>query len=213
MFAFTVERDLRNAAEAAGADPVAFLAAAHVASGGVAEATIDGHVTAPIQYEFHVFHRQLPPALRPRAIGLGLASSRWGQLSYPRGQRERHGLLERAKLLDPEAAYAACGWGVGRVLGEHAVDLGYDSAEALAREAMSGVQGQARVMLRLVRDRGLLAPLNARDWRRFAVGYCGPSAKRADCAARLAAACARYDHPVGRRVVGPTTSLAGSEAG
>ena len=211
MFAPAVERDLRDAAEAAGADPAAFVAAAHVESGGVAEAVIDGHVTAPIQYEFHVFHRQLPPALRPRAIGLGLASSRWGQLSYPRSQRERHVLLERAKLLDPEAAYAACAWGVGRVLGEHAVELGYDSAEALAREAMAGVQGQARVMLRHIRNRDLLEPLNARDWRRYAIGYCGPLRKRVDYAARLAAACARYDRPVRLHVVGPATSLTGSD--
>lgn len=213
MFPRVVERDLRDAALAAGADPVAFLAAAHVESGGAAETVIDGHATAPIQYEFHVFHRQLPPALRPRAIGLGLASSRWGQLSYPRSQRERHALLERAKLLDPEAAYAACAWGVGRVLGERATDLGYDSAEALAREAMSGVAGQGRVMLRLIRHSDLLGALNARDWRRFAVGYCGPLQGRVDYAARLAAACAHYDRPFPLRADGAAAGYARSDAG
>ena len=192
MFPDFVEAEIRRVAAERGLDAAALLAVVEVESGGQALVEIGGRPMPLILFEYHVFHRQLRPAARAAAIGAGLASPRWGQIAYPRTQRERYALLARAKLIDREAAHAACSWGVGQVLGENARWLGYESAEALADEACAGVAGQVRVMLRFIDRRGLAAVLAARDWVRFAEGYNGPQQARHNYAGRMAAAFARW---------------------
>jgi hypothetical protein len=188
MFSEFVELEIRTVSDAFGLDAAALLAVAEVESGGQALVEIGGRPMPLILYEFHVFHRRLRPAARAQAVAAGLAAPRWGQIPYPRSQRERYALLERARLIDAEAAYGACSWGVGQVLGENARWLDYESAEALAHEAMSGVAGQVRLMLRFIERKGLDRALNARDWTAFARGYNGPLYYRHDYAGRLARA-------------------------
>lgn len=192
MFCAHVETEVRAVARQRGLDPAVLLAIVEVESGGQALAEVGGRMMPLILFEYHVFHRRLRPALRAGAIRAGLASPRWGQIPYPRTQRERYALLARAKLIDREAAYAACSWGVGQVLGENARWLCYESAEALADEAISGVAGQVRLMLRFIERRGLETAMAARDWVRFAEGYNGPQQARHDYAGRMAAAHARW---------------------
>jgi hypothetical protein len=192
MFPAYVENEIRLVAEAGGLDPAALLAIVEVESGGQALVEIGGRPMPLIMYEFHVFHRQLRPAARAAAVSAGLAAPRWGQIPYPRPQRDRYALLSRAKLIDREAAYAACSWGVGQVLGENARWLGYESAEALAEEAISGAAGQVRLMLRYIERRGLRDALIRRDWATFARGYNGPLHARHDYAGRMARAYARW---------------------
>ncbi len=192
MFSDFVEAEIRKVAEDRALEAAALLAVAEVESGGQALVEVNGRPMPLILYEFHVFHRQLRPAARAAAVGAGLAAPRWGQMPYPRTQRERYALLERAKLIDSEAAYAACSWGVGQVLGENARWLDYESAEALAQEAMSGVAGQVRLMLRFIDRRGLSAALARREWVAFAHGYNGPLHARHDYAGRMARAHARW---------------------
>lgn len=187
-----VESELRRIAAEREIDAAALLAVVDVESGGQAFTEIGGAPMPLICFEYHVFHRQLRPAARPAAVGAGLAAPRWGQLPYPRSQRARYALLARAKLIDREAAYAACSWGVGQVLGENARWLGYESAEALADEACAGIGGQVWLMLRFIDRRGLLDALAARDWVRFAEGYNGPLQARHDYAGRMALAFARW---------------------
>jgi hypothetical protein len=182
-----------------GCDPDAFAAAAWVVSGGaVAAAGAQG--ACPVRYEFHVFHRRLAPSLRRRAIAQGLASPRAGLIPAPTALREHYALLNRAKLIDRDAAFSACAWGFGAVLGERASMLGYASAEALADEARSGVAGQAHAMLRLVRCRGLTDALNARDWRAFAEGYRAPARASFVCIDGFSWACERLLGAGGARV-------------
>jgi hypothetical protein len=187
-----VESEIRRIAAERGIDPAALLAVVDIESGGRAFTEIGGQPMPLICFEYHVFHRQLRPAARPAAIGAGLAAPRWGQLLYPRSQRARYALLARAKLIDREAAYAACSWGVGQVLGENARWLGYESAEALADEACSGIAGQISLMLRFIGRRGLDEALAQQDWVRFAEGYNGPLQARHDYAGRMALAYARW---------------------
>lgn len=192
MFDDFVQAEVRRVADERGIEAAALLAVVDVESGGQALVEIGGRPMPLIMFEFHVFHRHLRPAARPAAIGAGLASPRWGQIRYPRSQRERYALLARAKLIDSEAAHAACSWGVGQVLGENARWLGFESAEALADEACSGVAGQVRLMLRFIDKRGLRRAIEERDWVRFAEGYNGPQQARHNYAGRIASAYARW---------------------
>lgn len=173
-------RDLYAAAGKAGLDPINFAAIAQVESGGQFTVQVNGRPMPLILYEFHVFDRNLPAQYRMAARVAGLASERRGAIPYPKGQTARYALLESAKAfcaergLSPDAAYAACSWGIGQVLGENAQRIGYDSAEAMARECIDGgLEGQARAMIRYIEWAKLGGALNAGDWTAFARGYNG----------------------------------------
>lgn len=184
-------------AEAAGIVPARLAAAVEVESGGVVSTVIDGQDMPLILYEFHVFDRNLPPQHRDAARAEGLSAAKWGAIPYPRTQTVRYAMLDAARAfcrergLSESIAYAACSWGVGQVLGENAEWLGYADAAALALEAMSGVEGQVRLMIRFIEKRGLHAALNSGDWSAFALGYNGPLHAKHDYAGKMTAAYAR----------------------
>jgi hypothetical protein len=192
MFSPDLQAVIIETAERHGIEPATLLAVVEIESGGRTFVEIAGRPMPLIRFEHHVFHRQLSPASRPRAIAEGLASPRWGQLKNPVTQRERYALLTRAMRIDREAAHAACSWGVGQVLGENARWLGYESAEAMAHVASKGLDGQIAVMLRFIQRRGLSEALRCHDWVRFAEGYNGPAQARHDYSGRLANAYVRW---------------------
>ncbi|MFK7943175.1 MAG: N-acetylmuramidase domain-containing protein [Paracoccaceae bacterium] len=165
---------IRTVAEEKGIEPEALIAVTEVESGGRAYTTVNDKRLPLILFEYHVFYRCLPPELRAEAVKRNLARKRWGDLPYKKGQPARYSQLERAKEIHEDAAYAACSWGIGQVLGENAEWLGYGSAKALAEEAMSSVAGQVRVMVRFVEKAGLMDELARHDWRGFARRYNGP---------------------------------------
>lgn len=192
MFDAAVEDEIRALAVARGIDPAALLAVAEVESGGQALTRIDGKPMPLILFEYHVFFRKCREDRREQAVRAGLAAPKWGTLRYPASQQARYNLLEEAAEIDRQAAYAACSWGIGQVLGENAEWLGYDSPEALAQEAMSGVAGQVRLMLRYVERAGLLEAMNSRDWVTFARVYNGPGYARNGYHTKLEAAYRRW---------------------
>lgn len=169
-----VKQEIRAVAAAKGIEPEALLAVAEVESGGKAFTVVDGKRLPLILYEYHVFYRNLPEHLRAEAVGRNLARPRWGDLPYKRTQSARYAQLDRARGIHEQAAYAACSWGIGQVLGENAEWLGYGTPKALAEKAMESVSGQVEVMLRFIEKRGLRDELDARNWRGFARGYNGP---------------------------------------
>lgn len=151
----------------------AFAAVVEVESGGKAFAKIDGKDMPLILFEPHVFYRSLPHPLRKEAVERNLARPKWGQLPYPKSQSARYNQLARAKTIQSEAAYMACSWGAGQVLGENATWLGFPTAQALAERAMESIEGQLDLMVRFIKKRGLVDELKDRDWRGFARLYNG----------------------------------------
>lgn len=166
--------EIRLVAKEKKLEPEALIAVTTVESGGKAYTEVDGKKLPVILYEYHVFYRCLPPALRQEAMNRNLARKRWGDLPYKKSQSARYAQLERAKEIHEMAAYAACSWGVGQVLGENAEWLGYKNSKALAKEAMKSVAGQVRVMVRFIEKAGLRDELERHDWRGFARRYNGP---------------------------------------
>ena len=189
-----VTRAIRAVAEEHRIEAAALLAVAEVESAGKAYTMVNGQRLPLILFEYHVFYRNLPVHLRRRAVAAGLARRRWGALPYKRTQAARYAQLAQAADLHAQAAHAACSWGIGQVLGENALWLGYDSPMALADEARSGVAGQVRVMLRFIEKRRLLDALARHDWRLFALRYNGPG-QVAYYARRMEAAYARHREP------------------
>jgi len=187
-FSDALRAEVFAAAMALDVDAAALLAVVEVESGGRAYARVEGRDAPLIRWEGHVFHRNLPPALRKRAVEAGLSSPRAGEIANPRTQAGRYAMLRRAEEIDLDAAPMAVSWGVGQVLGENWRWLGYASPQALAAEALSGLEGQVRLMLRFIDRRGLREALEARDWAAFARAYNGPAYRRHHYDARMAAA-------------------------
>ncbi|MFQ1702483.1 N-acetylmuramidase domain-containing protein [Loktanella agnita] len=157
-------------------EPAALKAVVEVESAGRAFTKIDGRDMPLILYEYHVFYRysDLTDPQRREAVRRKLASPRWGDLPYAKSQAARYNQLTRAAAINEQAAYAACSWGVGQVLGENAVWLGFGTPKALAEKTMEGVAGQLAVMLAFINKAGIMDKLKARDWRGFARRYNGP---------------------------------------
>lgn len=162
-------------AQAESVEPAALLTVVEVESGGKAFTTIDGAAMPLILYEYHVFYRYpgLNDAQRKEAVNRKLAARRWGDLPYMKSQQARYNQLRKAAGINEQAAYAACSWGVGQVLGENADWLGYGQPRALAERAMEGIAGQLEVMMTFIKKRGLTPELAAHDWRGFARVYNG----------------------------------------
>ena len=166
---------IETLAQSEGIEANALKAVVEVESGGKAFAKVDGKDMPLILYEYHVFYRcgGLTAKERTEAVNRNLAAKKWGALPYAKSQSARYNQLKRAATINEQAAYAACSWGVGQVLGENAEWLGYGTPKKLAETAMSGIEGQLAVMLQFIRKRGLIDALGGLDWRGFARLYNG----------------------------------------
>ncbi|SMC32418.1 Putative peptidoglycan binding domain-containing protein [Fulvimarina manganoxydans] len=145
-----------------------------------------------IRFEGHYLYRLLSGAARDRAVAVGLAHPKAGRVKNPRSMSARYKMLDRAIAIDRDAAIESTSWGVGQVMGAHWQRLGFASADALRREALSGLEGQARLMMRYVRVFGLLDELSTGAWSPFARGYNGPGYRANRYDEKMAAAARRY---------------------
>ncbi len=192
-FSQAVLDEIERVALAENIEPAALKAVVEVESGGRAFTKINGQDMPLILYEYHVFYRYpgLTDPQRREAVRRKLAAPRWGDLPYAKSQAARYNQLERAATINEQAAYAACSWGVGQVLGENAEWLDFGTPKALAEKTMEGVAGQLAVMLAFIKKAGIMDELKARDWRGFARRYNGPG--QVDFyASRMAAAYRRH---------------------
>ncbi|MFN3547717.1 MAG: N-acetylmuramidase domain-containing protein [Mesorhizobium sp.] len=192
MFDRDVTAAIEKVAAEAGVEEAALLAVAEVESGGRAFALVEGRREPLIRFEGHYFDRRLSGQPRERARAQGLASPKAGAIPNPRSQAARWALVERAAVIDRDAAWESVSWGLGQVMGAHWAWLGYASPAEMVAEARSGVEGQTRQMLRFIDKAGLLDALRRRDWPAFARGYNGPAYRRNAYDTRLAAAYARH---------------------
>lgn len=191
-FSSEVVEEITATAGAFRIEAAALLAVVEVESGGILYAEVDGHAMPPIRWDAHYFHKLLPPKLRPVAVAEGLATAPGGVFRNPRSQRRRYRLLQRGKALHEPSALGACAWGVGRVLGVNWEWLGYTSVQALAEDAISGLGGQVRIMVRFLDRSGLLGSVRQHDWEALARGYNGPGYQRLGYDQSLRAAYRRY---------------------
>lgn len=159
-------------------EPEALMAVVEVESNGRLGAKVNGRMEPLIRFEGHYFYRLLSNAKRNVAVVRGLAHSRAGKVKNPLRQVSRWRLLQRAKLIDRNAALSSCSWGCGQVMGSHWRWLGYGSIDALVMEARDGASGQIRLMMRYIVKARLIDALQAHDWAGFARAYNGPAYRK-----------------------------------
>lgn len=117
----------------------------------------------------------MPAKLRATARAQKLASPKAQGIPNTKSQSGRYDILNRAAAIDKEAAYSSISIGVGQVMGAHAKDLGYSSAEAMFNRAKQGLSGQVELMLRFIKFNNLVDELQRLDWSAFARAYNGPA--------------------------------------
>lgn len=182
-------------------DPNALLAIIEVESGGVI-----GNPLPIIRWEGHYFDRLVPANLRDRARNLGLSSPSAGKIKNPKTQSGRYEIVEKAAALDKEAAYSSISIGVGQVMGSHAKDLGYPSAEVMFNRAKQGLAGQVELLIRYIQTNGLIDELRRLDWSAFARGYNGPNYAAGQYHTKIKAA---FERLTGGSIVSTNGSAAG----
>jgi len=170
----------------------ALLAVAEIESGGKAFARVNGKNEPLIRFEGHYFDRRLTAAQRKKARADGLSSPTAGAVKNPAKQEDRWKLLNRAILINSNAALESVSWGLGQVMGAHWKALGYGSVSELVNECRASVAGQIEVMARFIEKNGLAGHLRKKDWAKFARAYNGPAYKQNAYDTKMASAYARW---------------------
>lgn len=170
----------------------ALLAVAEIESGGKAFARVNGKNEPLIRFEGHYFDRRLTAAQRKEARAAGLSSPTAGAVKNPVKQEDRWKLLNKAILINSNAALESVSWGLGQVMGAHWKALGYGSVSALVNECRASVAGQIEVMARFIETNNLAGHLRRKDWAAFAKAYNGPGYKKNAYDTKMASAYARW---------------------
>lgn len=124
-------------------------------------------------FEPHVFYRNLPPGKkRDLAVSMGLAYRTWRPNNYPADSYPR---FLKAKEIDETAAFKASSWGMGQILGENAVSIGYDSPQDMVEKFKESEADQLEGIIRFIRANHLDDELRSHNWAGLARGYNGPN--------------------------------------
>lgn len=179
---------IRPFAKQLGVELAALVAIIEVESNGVIFARVDGHDVPVIRWEGHYFYRLTKGSQRRRAVNEGLAAAEAGAIKNPTSQKARYAILDRATRIDDEAAYSSISIGVGQVMGSHWKALGFDSPRAMFYRASEGLAGQVDLMVRFIKENGLVDELRRKDWSAFARAYNGPGYAKNAYHTKMAAA-------------------------
>lgn len=131
-------------------------------------------------FEPHRFYANLKsqPDKLKQAIASGCAYPTWrGPGSYPKTLQLRIQQFQRAASIDETAAIKSASWGLGQIMGEECVEVGYSSPQAMLAAFADSERNQVEGMLRLIRHRGIDKDLlnfpNMDACRHFALRYNG----------------------------------------
>jgi hypothetical protein len=191
------------AANANGIEPAAMLAIVEVETAG-SPLEADGR-TPNFLYERHVAYREAgarSKTLLAAFVRAGLAIPKWSRATQYRDQRtsaQRLALMRQAVAVDEEVARRSASWGLGQTMGNECRALGFPSAVALVNYQIDGgIPAQLECMVREIKSKHLIGPLNAHAWAHVARSYngAGYAANRYDT--RLAAAYAKWTRALPR---------------
>lgn len=100
--------------------------------------------------------------------------------------------LQRAYLLDPQAALLSTSWGRFQALGKSFPAHGFASPAAMVSTLCRSEQAQLSAFLEYIKQRHLAKALAARDWKIVAAGYNGPNYQDYDYDGKMARAYAKF---------------------
>jgi hypothetical protein len=177
MFSDTLTKAIVEAANANGIEPPAMLALVEVETSGNAFEQ-DGRTPA-LLYERHQAYRlagKVSRALQAAFVRAGLALVKWSPKTQYKDQgtsAKRLALIAKARGIDAEVANQSASWGVGQTMGFLYAELGFGSACAMVEHMAGNLAGQIECMVREIKNKHLIEPLNRHDWPHVALIYNG----------------------------------------
>lgn len=218
MIRDSIVRALVKAAKSHKVRPSAILALVEVeTAGNPFEA--DGH-TPNFLFERHVFYRELgkiSAALRSKAVRMGLAHPSWQPKTQYKDERtsgQRMILLGKAMSVNEEAAKASASWGLGQIMGNEYPEVQLSSACELFTFSSGNVDNQIELIFRLLKSKGIIDAMNAKNWARVALRWNGPGYRKNAYDTKLAAADRRWEAKISqilKREVPPEQELSVEE--
>lgn len=187
------DEDFRLVAELLDCEPAALKAVQEVETGG------RGGFFAPgkpaILFEGHIFWSQLKKrGIDPAKYAAGNESilyPKWEKGHYKGGLGE-YDRLERARKIHREAADASASWGMFQIMGFNYVACGEKTVESFVAAMCESERKQLILSGRFIRQGGMLASLQQKNWAGFAKRYNGPAYAQNKYDQKLAKAYAKY---------------------
>jgi hypothetical protein len=196
MFSETLTQALVAAANASGIEPAAMLALGEVETAGNAFEQ-DGRTPA-LLYERHKAYSlaaRVSKALQAAFVRAGLAIPRWSPKTQYKDQgtsAKRLALIANARAINAEIANQSASWGIGQTMGFLFAELGFGSACAMVDHMTGNLAGQIECMVREIKNKHLIEPLNRHDWAHVALIYNGKGYAANNYDVRLADAYKRW---------------------
>ena len=186
------EQDYINAASILSVEVACVKAVAEVESTG-SGFLADGSVK--ILFEPHIFWKELrAKGIDPNKHTKGnedILYLQWGYRPYGK-YSQQHGRLNRAKLIDEDAALASASWGAFQILGKYFYEAGYSNVKDFVADMNKGETQHLISFCKLVKYRNLDDELRNRLWEQFAEAYNGKGYKKNKYHIKLPAAYEKY---------------------
>jgi len=168
------DEQIKAAAEIAGLEYAALKALDEVESRG-AGFLPDGRPV--ILFEGHVFWKELEErGMDPTKIVQGnedILYPTWDKSKYQGGEAE-HQRLQKAEVINKDAALCSAAWGRFQTMGFNWQVCGFKSFQAFIHAMHRDEAGHLVACLGYLKGAGLLPALKLLDWTTFAKGYKGP---------------------------------------
>lgn len=93
---------------------------------------------------------------------------------YGRSGAHQYDRLEVAESLDADAALKSASWGLGQILGENYIAVGYSTVRDMVSAFVDSEDGQLLGMANFIASSPMKQALQNKDWQGFARRYNGP---------------------------------------
>lgn len=148
-----------------------------------------------ILFEGHIFWRELKKQnIDPEQYALAhkdILYARWTRQYYKGGVGE-YDRLERAKLINAEAALKSTSWGLFQIMGFNFKLAGFDSVEKYVEAHYENEAEHLKAFCNFVKNQKMLPYLTRKDWAGFAKRYNGPGYAKNKYDIKMADAYERY---------------------
>lgn len=187
------EEDFQLAAQLLDVEPAALKAVKEVESGRYGGFLPSGRPV--ILFEGHIFWKQLKQnGKNPETYARGnedILYPKWTKAHYKSGEAE-YDRLEKARLIDRDAADASASWGMFQIMGFNHKACGENTVAGFVEMMCKSELHQLLLSARFIKNSGMLFALQQKNWADFAKRYNGPAYAQNKYDQKLAAAYNKY---------------------
>jgi hypothetical protein len=143
-------------------------------------------------FEGHKFHKFTNGQFDIEAPDLSYPT--WTRKHYGKTWQAEQNRLQRAMVLDREAALRSASWGKFQIMGFNHESVGFPSIQGFVNAMYAGEREHLMAFVMFVLKNGLAPSLRRKDWPAFARGYNGSGYAENKYDDKMAAAYAELKH-------------------